>query len=175
MLSLPRGLDFEALRTRRNSRNQERTRAKRLFNRFAHSAGPSCVRWVLSSKKVKEVSWANLRAPCLAFLGDLWPNWDLGPHIVPMWMLFGDDFRIMLAHLGAHWGHCWANLAQHGQTLLQEGSPTHFDQRSPPMLAILADLGPMLGHSWIPFSAPIRIIDSPSAVVGPQIGLRARF
>ena len=63
-LFLQRGHDFEALRIRRNSRNPERTRAKRLLNRFAHSAGPSCVCCVLSSKKVKEVSWANIFGRC---------------------------------------------------------------------------------------------------------------
>ncbi len=51
MLSLQRGLDFEAVCTRHNSRNPERTAAKRLLNRFAHSAWPSCVCCVLSLKK----------------------------------------------------------------------------------------------------------------------------
>ena len=112
-----------------------------------------------------------LRCLCLVLV--IWvPFWE---HLVPIWSLSGGVFRIILAHLEAHWRQCWANLGQHGQTLLQEGSPTHLYQRSPPILAIFADLGPMLGPSWNPCSAPKFKNVFSVCILGPQNGLVADF
>jgi hypothetical protein len=133
-LSLQRGPDFEALRTHRNSRNPERTRAKMLFYRVAHSAGPSRVCWVLSSKKIKEVSWANIlddvdkalyawfclasiETPtaelcvlcCLCLVGSCWSPFE--GILCPCGASQKKCFRSCYFIFGPHWGQLWANFA----------------------------------------------------------------